>query len=92
MKMTTNQIESLVRRTLAELEKKKLVSFNKSKEAVFTRGREIIEEDYQKEAKLEEEVMRMLDDIEKEQTDQFERHRMFKMLKKKIADERGIVL
>lgn len=92
MKMTQNQIDSLVRRVLLELEKSKLVTFNKSKEAILARGKEIILGDFDKEAKLEEEVMRMLDDIEKQQGDQFERHRMFKMLKKKVADERGIIL
>ena len=92
MKMTQNHIESLVRRVLLELEKKKLIQFNKTKEAVLNKGKEIILADFSKEEELEKEVLRMLDDIEKDQTDQFERHRMFKMLKKKIADERGIVL
>ncbi len=90
--MTQNHIESLVRRVLLELEKKKLVTFNKTKEAVLNRGKEIINADYEREAVLEQEIMRMLDDIEKQQTDQFERHRMFKMLKKKVAEERGIIL
>ena len=92
MKMTQNHIESLVRRVLLELEKKKLVFFNKSKEAVLHKGKEIINGDFEKEGELDNEVMRMLDDIEKEQTDQFERHRMFKMLKKKVAEERGFIL
>ncbi len=92
MKLTSHQIDSLVRRVLLGLEKKKLVTFNKSKEALLARGKQIILDDIAKEAQLDEEVMRMLDDIEKQQTDQFERHRMFKMLKTKIATERGIVL
>ncbi len=92
MKMTQNNLESLLRKVLLEMEKKKLVTFNKAKEAVLSRGKEIINSDFDKEAQLEKEVMRMLDDIEKEQGDQFERHRMFLMLKKKVAEERGIVL
>lgn len=92
MKMTQNHIESLVRRVLLELEKNKIISFNKSKEAILARGKEIIIKDFDKEAELEKEVMRMLDDLEAEQGDQFERHKMFKMLKKKVADERGIIL
>jgi hypothetical protein len=92
MKMTSHQIDSLVRRVVLGLEKKSLVTFNKSKEAILSRAKEIIVADYAKESQLEEEVHRMLDDIEKEQTDQFERHRMFKMLKTKIANERGIIL
>ena len=90
--MTQNQIESLVRRVMLELEKKQLVSFNKSKEAILSKAKDIILKDFEKETQLEQEVMRMLDDIEKEQGENFERHRMFKMLKQKVADERGIVL
>ena len=92
MKITQNHIDSLVRRVLIELEKQKLVTFNKTKEAVLARGKEIINGDYEKEAELEKEVMRMVDDIEKEQGENFSRHQMFKMLKKKVADERGFVL
>lgn len=90
--MTQNHIESLVRRVLLELEKNKTISFNKSKEAILSRGKEIIINDFNREAELEKEVMRMLDDIEREQGENFERHRMFKMLKKKVAEERGIIL
>ena len=77
---------------LINLEKKQLIQFNKSKEAVLKKGKEIIDADFAREAKLDEEVMRMLDQIEQNQTDQFERHKMFKMLKKKVAEEKGIVL
>ncbi len=92
MKMTTHQIDSLVRRVLIELEKKNLVQFNKTKEAVLAKAQQIILSDYEKEEQLEKEVHRMLDDIEKQQGDSFERHKMFRMLKNKIAEERGIVL
>lgn len=92
MKMTQNHIDSLVRRVLLEMEKKKLVTFNKTKEVILARGKEIINGDFEKEANLEKEVMRMVDDIEKREGENFSRHQMFKMLKKKVADERGIVL
>jgi hypothetical protein len=92
MKLTQNHIESLVRRVVLELEKKKLVTFNKSKEAILHRGKELINADFEKEAALEQEVIRMLDDIEKQQGDNFERHKMFLMLKRKVAEERGFVL
>jgi len=92
MKMTQNHIESLVRRVLLELEKKKHVVFNKSREAVLNKGKEIINGDFQREGELDNEIRRMLDDIEENQTDQFERHRMFNMLKKKVAEERGFIL
>ena len=92
MKMTKTQIESLVRRVVLGLESKKLVQFNKGKDQILTKAKEILESDYLKEAKLEEEVNKRLDQLEQEQTDQFERHKMFKMMKKKMAEEQGIVL
>lgn len=92
MKLTQTHIDSLVRRVLLTLEKKQLVQFNKSKEAVLTKASEIIRGDYAREAEFDKEIMRMLDDIEKQQTDQFERHSMFKMLKRKVAEERGIII
>jgi len=92
MKLTSNQIESLVRNVLLGLEKKNLIQFTGGREKALSKGREIIDGDYKREAELDAEIHRMMDDIEKEQTDQFERHRMFKMLKKKVAGERGFVL
>ena len=92
MKMTKTQIESLVRRVVLGLESKKLVQFNKGKDQILTKAKEILESDYLKEAKLEEEVNKRLDQLEQEQTDQFERHKMFKMMKKKMAEEQGIIL
>lgn len=92
MKLTNHQIESMVRRILLGLEKKSLIQFTGGREKALARGQEIIAKDYEKEAELDKEIHRMMDDIERDQTDQFERHRMFKMLKKKVAGERGIVL
>lgn len=90
--MTQVQIDSLVRRVLLELEKKKLVTFNKTKEAILARGAEIILGDYEKEAELDKEIKAMIDHMEQEKGDNFDRHRMFLMMKRKIADERGIPL
>ena len=92
MKMTQNHIDSLVRRVLLPLEKGGHITFNKTKEAILAAGKEIINKDFEKEAELEKEVMKMVEALEAEQGENFDRHRMFKMMKKKVADERGIVL
>ena len=92
MKLTQNHIESFVRHVILGLEKKKLLTFNKPKETILKRAGQIIKTNFEEELQLERDVMKMLDNIEKQQTNQFERHRMFKILKKKIADERGFVL
>ena len=54
-----------------------MVRFNKSKEAVLAQAKAIINEDLKKEAELDEEVRGMVDDLEKEQGENFERHRLF---------------
>ena len=92
MKLTTTQIESLVRRVLSGLENKKLITFASDRDKAIFKGREIIAEDYKREAELDAEVERMMDDLERDNTENFQRHRMFNMLKKKVADERGFVL
>lgn len=92
MKLTSIQIESLVRKVLENLESTNTVSFGNGKDKAIRLAVDLINEDYQKEAMLEREVNDQLDKIEREQTNQFERHKMFKMLKAKLADERGIVL
>lgn len=92
MKLTNVQIESLARKVLENLESTQTIKFTQGKDKAFKRAVEIMEEDFQKEFTLEKEVNAQLDKIEQEQTNQFERHKMFKMLKAKIADERGIIL
>ena len=66
MKMTQNHIESLVRRVLLNLEKGNHITFNKTKEAILNRGKEIINDDFAKEAELEKEVMRMVEELERQ--------------------------
>lgn len=92
MKMTTHQIESLVRRVLGELEKKNLIQFNKTKEAVFQKGQQILLDDFAKETQLDREVLAMVDALEQKQDGPFDRHKMFRILKSKLAEERGVVL
>ena len=91
MKLTTSQIESLVRRVVIGLEKNKLITMSQGRDKALFKGKEILLADYKKEAELDVEIERMMDAMEKD-NDQFQRHRMFGMLKKKVAAERGIVL
>lgn len=92
MRLNPFQIESLSKKIIGYLEEKKLVTFRDGKEKALRRVLELITEDYEEERRLEADVNRRLDELEKNPTEGFERHRMFKMLKRKMAEERGIVL
>ena len=52
----------------------------------------ILNQDLNKEAALEQEVQKMLDALEKTHTGQFERYKMYPLLKKKLAEKKGIIL
>lgn len=92
MRLNSFQIESLAKRVVSGLDEKKAIQFREGKEVAIKRTIELLEEDFEKEKELEQEVHLMLDKLEKQQTEGFDRHRMFKMLKKKMADEKRIIL
>ena len=50
----------------------------------------ILYQDFQKEKDLENEVQNMLNDLE--QKNSFDRQKMYSMLKKKLAEKKGIIL
>ena len=92
MRLNPFQIESLSKKILSSLEEKRLVTFRDGKEKALKKTIEVIEGDYEEERHLESEVNTAIDRLEKEQSEGFDRHKMFKMMKKKMAEEKGIIL
>lgn len=92
MRIQPTQIERLVRQVIERLKAKDLVRFKKSEKEVFDRAVELVVADFKKEDDLVREVNQMLDDLEKTNPGGFERHKMFGLLKKKLAKEKGVVL
>ncbi len=92
MRLNQFQIESLSKKILSALEEKRLVTFREGKEKALKKTIETIETDYEEEKQLELEVNNALDRLERQQTEGFDRHKMFKMMKKKMAEEKGIIL
>ncbi|MBY0385246.1 DUF507 family protein [bacterium] len=92
MRLNQFQIESLCKKVLNSLEEKKIVSFREGKEKALKKSIETVEADYNEEKQLEMEVNTALDKLEKQQTEGFDRHKMFKMMKKKMAEEKGMIL
>lgn len=77
---------------MAYLEEKHLVTFREGKEKALKKTIETIQQDYEEEKQLENDVNLALDRLEKQETEGFDRHKMFKMMKKKMAEEKGIIL
>lgn len=92
MRLNAFQIESLCKKIFSTLEQKQAVQFGQGRDTAYKKALEIITADYDRERALEDEVNRRIDDLERQQTEGFNRHQMFRMMKKKVAEEKGIVL
>ena len=92
MRLTDKQIKRLVETILDELKAQKIVTFKESEEKVLQRSIEIIKGDFQREAQLDIQVNKMMDDLERQNPGSFERYKMFPLLKKRLAKEKGIIL
>jgi hypothetical protein len=92
MKMTPNQINHLVELIFKSWHKANIPTFKVDEKKAFDRAVSLIKEEFNKEAELDREVNRKLDELERTNAGEFQRHKMFPMLKAKLAKERKIVL
>ncbi len=92
MKLTSNQIQQLAEKILENWKKQNLIQFKASEKEVFARMVEIIQKDYEREALLERDVNNMLDKLEETNAGEFQRFKMFPILKQKLAKERKVIL
>ena len=92
MKLTPHQINHLVDLVFKSWNKSDIVTFKAEEKKVFERAVNLIKEEFNKEAELDREVNRKLDELERTNAGEFQRHKMFPMLKAKLAKERKIIL
>ena len=75
-----------------ELETQKGIHLLKDSASVIQEIGLILSRDLEKEQALEKEVTRLLDELEQTQEASFDRGKMRPMLKKKLAQKKGIIL
>ena len=85
-------MEQIARAVIDELKSSKQLVFKAPEEKVYARAFELVREDFERESKLDREVNAMLDELEKKSPGEFQRFKMFPLLKKKLAQQKGIVL
>ena len=90
MSWTEHHTYWFAKKLLKDFEKTKGVQLLKDPEFVLQEISRILSHDLDKEKELEKEVTRMLDELEK--TKDFDRSKMRPMLKKKLAEKKGIIL
>ncbi len=92
MKVTEKQFKAMASAILESLKKNNIVTFKEKEEVVLQRAVSIIRADFQREADLDIEVNKMMDTLERQNPGEFQRYKMFPLLKKRMAKEKGIIL
>lgn len=92
MKLTTSQIQRLSEKILKQWKTQGLITFKVDEKIVLKTIVDAITGDYKREEQLDQDVQALMDQMEREHEGQFQRHKMFPMLKQKLAKERKIIL
>jgi hypothetical protein len=92
MKLTTSQIQRLSDKILNQWKSQGLITFKVDEKIVLKTIVDAITADFKREEQLDQDVQALMDQMEREHEGQFQRHRMFPMLKQKMAKERKIIL
>lgn len=92
MKLTEKQMSRLAALVLGELEGQKQITYKVKPHEVHSRAVSLVKGDYQREADLDQEVHKMMDGLERKSPGEFQRYKMFPLLKKRLAKEKGIIL
>jgi hypothetical protein len=92
MRLTQQQIQHLADSVVQKWKKNNVVSFKADEKQVLARAIQALLDEVQKEADLDREVNRMLDQLERTNSGEFQRFKMFPMLKQKLAKEKKVIL
>lgn len=92
MRISDKQMRRMADAILRGLKEQKVITYKEKEDVVLERATAFIRADYQREAELDREVNRMMDDLDRQNPGEFQRFKMFPMLKKRLAKEKGIIL
>lgn len=92
MKLTTSQIQRLADKVLYQWKIQNLITFKVDEKVVLKTIVDCITEEFKKEENLDREISGMIDELQRQHGSEFQRHKMFPILKQKLAKERKIIL
>ncbi len=93
MKLSNNQIEVMIQRIFKFWKAKNIATFKEDEKKVFLRAIDVIRQEFDAEKQIEQEAKAMVDQLERQNASgSFEPHKMFLMIKKKIAKDKGVIL
>lgn len=92
MKLTPLQLQALAKKVLKHWNEANLVRPKVDEQALLEKMVGLLRAEVQKEVDLDRDVHAMLDKLEASHGGQFERHKMYPMLKQKMAKEKKVIL
>jgi hypothetical protein len=92
MKLTPLQMQKLVEKVFEAWKNSNIVVFKDSEKKAFDAAVEVVKKDYLAETMLDQDVNKMLDQLERTNAGEFQRYKMFPILKQKLAKERKVIL
>jgi hypothetical protein len=92
MKLSPMQMQKLVEKVFEQWKANNVLIYKADEKVVFNRAVAAIKAEYDRESDLDREVNKMLDGLEQTNPGEFQRHKMFGVLKQKLAKERKMVL
>ena len=91
MRLSQNQIQRIVQHLLREIKSSETTEVKVDDDVLKSKILDVINKNIEEEAKLDQLVDGMMDQLEKQNAD-FQRYKMFPLLKKKLAEQRGFIL
>lgn len=92
MKLTPSQIQRLSEKILSQWKSQNIITFKADEKLVLQTIKDAIIADFKREEDLDQDVYKMMQQMESEHGESFQRGKMFPLLKQKLAKERKIIL
>lgn len=91
MKLSNHQLEVMISLVFKYWKQNNLVTFKPDEKAAFQKALEVLKNEYETEKKIEDQAKSMVEDLEKQNPD-IEPHKMYLLIKKKLAKDKGLIL
>lgn len=92
MKLSTPQLQAIASKVLENWKQQNIVVFKADEKEVLARMNAVLKAELQKELDLDRDVNKKLDELERTNAGQFERYKMYPLLRKQMAKERKLIL
>lgn len=92
MKLSTTQLQMIASKVFDTWKKNNVIVFKEDEKKVLARMNEILKIELQKELDLDRDVNSKLDELERTNPGEFQRFKMYPLLRKQMAKERKLIL